>query len=262
MISHFLTNYRYRHVWQLIAHYMGIKDEYNLCSGDIDQVRRRTKDILEVIVKPTLRDIDAEWEHMCRCAFDGFSFFFPIFEFELPLQILCQILNIQTPCFNKSLTFKQRSAFHFFRLALGYFFRVPGVLTFANYFFRHYLKRYKELTPEERRSVEEKQYPYMNQPFKKQLVWPFSFSRTEYWLRLLLPKSGKSYAVFPKVFQIPGTLIKFLSPSSHYIVMVVISLSVFFFFFIKSFPLIFIMVWSFFFLYKLFISVMFGAAPH
>ncbi|EFN69621.1 hypothetical protein EAG_00085 [Camponotus floridanus] len=50
-----------------------MQDQYNFCRGSLQDIRQRIEDCIEYWVKPNLRTVTAEWEHMTLCLYEDIA---------------------------------------------------------------------------------------------------------------------------------------------------------------------------------------------
>lgn len=67
-------------------------------------MRDRSRDFLEMWIKPNLRNVTPEWEHMMRCMIEGFTYYLPMMSFEMALVHVMQILDVPVPRFYSSMS--------------------------------------------------------------------------------------------------------------------------------------------------------------
>ncbi|GAB1861564.1 hypothetical protein CAJAP_02643 [Camponotus japonicus] len=114
------------HVWRNVGYALGIQDEYNFCSGSLQEIKTRARDFTQVWVKPYLRQILPEWEHMLRCVmYDDNMFKFSIL-------FVADLLDIDMPHMRSTLTFFQRLQFMLYRFLLCYAMRLRFVREYMN----------------------------------------------------------------------------------------------------------------------------------
>lgn len=112
------------HLWRTIGYFMGIKDEYNLGRGTLDEAVERSKWIIQTSMKPKLRGVTAKWEHMSRCLIEGIKMYMKsCTPFDISLCYLCDILGLEMNNFNNSLGFKKRIKLWWLRVILKYLFK-------------------------------------------------------------------------------------------------------------------------------------------
>ncbi|CAG5077794.1 Protein of unknown function [Cotesia congregata] len=97
-----LENFCY--VWKGIGYLLGIEDAFNFCNGSLEEIKKRSEDYLNEWVKPNLRDISPEWEHMIRCLFDGIQYFIPGISYEMSLLYVMELMNIDMPRLRSTLS--------------------------------------------------------------------------------------------------------------------------------------------------------------
>lgn len=112
------------HLWRTIGYFMGIKEEYNLGRGSLDEAVERSKWIIRTSMKPRLRGVTDKWEHMSRCLIEGIKMYMKsCMPFDISLCYLCDILGLEMTNFKNSLGFRKRIRIWWIRVILKYFFR-------------------------------------------------------------------------------------------------------------------------------------------
>lgn len=61
----------------LVGHALGVKDEYNLCLGSLDEVREYCRQIHARVIVPSMADPSAKSERMARHLLDGINLLNP-----------------------------------------------------------------------------------------------------------------------------------------------------------------------------------------
>ncbi|XP_015186648.1 PREDICTED: uncharacterized protein LOC107071834 isoform X2 [Polistes dominula] len=106
-----LENFCY--LWRCLAYLLGVNDEINMCYGNLEEIRKRCQDYIDEMVKPALRRVNPEYEHMIRCIIQGHRYFLITPSFETMLLLFADLLDLEMPTFYSSLTFYQRITFYF-----------------------------------------------------------------------------------------------------------------------------------------------------
>ncbi|XP_046625478.1 uncharacterized protein LOC124307627 [Neodiprion virginianus] len=122
----------YCHLWRSIGYQLGVEDEYNFCRGSLDEIRQCGHDFIEMWVKPHLREVIPEWEHMMRCIFDGFKLALPYISFETSLLFVCEILDLKMPRLYSSLSYKAWINHCLMKSLFYYGMKLPMVVDFVN----------------------------------------------------------------------------------------------------------------------------------
>ncbi|EGI64878.1 hypothetical protein G5I_06676 [Acromyrmex echinatior] len=102
------------HTWRGIGYLLGIEDQYNFCCGSLEEIKQRSHDFIEVWMKPFLRQVTPEWEHMLRCMMEGNSYYDNFFTFKMALLFITNLLNIDMPRTRSTLTY-----YEWFKLSLS-----------------------------------------------------------------------------------------------------------------------------------------------
>jgi hypothetical protein len=148
------------HLWRCLGYVLGLEDRYNFCNGDLETVQQRSHDIIHFWVKPNLRDVSRDWEHMSRCVVEGISFYIPGITFETSLLYLCDILGIYAPRISAALTFKQKLFYHFMKFTLCALLRLPGAPSFFNWLMNLAIRIAQVASPEKLKKFEQRKYSY------------------------------------------------------------------------------------------------------
>ncbi|XP_046748354.1 uncharacterized protein LOC124412496 [Diprion similis] len=137
------------HLWRSIGYQLGMEDEYNFCRGTLEEIRQRSSDFLETWVKPNLRIITPEWEHMMRCIFTGVSVYLPGATYETSLLYLTEILNLQMPRLYASLSYKDWINHNLSKSLFYCTIKLPGMKSLFNALLNRTLDRAEKYTSEE-----------------------------------------------------------------------------------------------------------------
>nr|CAD7452695.1 unnamed protein product [Timema tahoe] len=148
------------HLWRAVGYLLGVEDRYNFCSGSLEDVRERSKDLIQWCIKPSLREVSQDWEHMSRCLIEGISYYIPGVSFEASLMYLTRLLDISAPCLVASLTVWQNFMFHLTWFVMSYFLRLPGVLAVHNWLLNMALHRANKASHSWLHRLENKSYSF------------------------------------------------------------------------------------------------------
>lgn len=148
------------YVWRCLGYILGTDDMFNLCDGDLETVRQRSRDIIHYWVKPNLREVSRDWEHMTRCIIEGIHFYIPGITYEISLLYLCSMLDIHAPRLRAALTFTQEIMYCLMNLVLFVLMRLPGVCLFFNWLLILAIRRAQSASPVVLAKLQMRQYPY------------------------------------------------------------------------------------------------------
>ncbi|XP_046748055.1 uncharacterized protein LOC124412324 [Diprion similis] len=137
----------YCHLWRSIGYQLGVEDEYNFCRGSLAEIRQCGRDFIELWVKPHLREVMPEWEHMMRCIFDGFKRASPYINFETSLLFVCEILDLKMPRLYSSLSYKAWINHYLMKSLFYYGMKLPSVVDFINTKLQRTLDQSERLSP-------------------------------------------------------------------------------------------------------------------
>ncbi|GFG32710.1 hypothetical protein Cfor_04164 [Coptotermes formosanus] len=148
------------YLWRCLGYILGTDDMYNFCNGDLETVRQRSRDVINFWVKPNLREVSRDWEHMIRCIVEGISFYIPAITFEISLLYLCSMLGIYAPRLRAALTLTQQVIYHLMNFVFLVLMRLPGVCFFFNWLLLLAVRKARRASPEVLDKLRVKQYPY------------------------------------------------------------------------------------------------------
>jgi hypothetical protein len=60
------------HFWRVMGYMLGIKDEYNLCTDNLESTTCRVQTVLQVFLMPILSNPTPDFIHMTKVIIDGF----------------------------------------------------------------------------------------------------------------------------------------------------------------------------------------------
>ncbi|XP_063232991.1 uncharacterized protein LOC134536872 [Bacillus rossius redtenbacheri] len=152
----------FAHLWRTIGYLLGVEDRYNFCAGSLAEVRRRSEDLLRLCVRPNLRDVTADWEHMSRCMVEGISYYVPGLSFETSLCYLDTLLGVDCPRLWAAMTLWQRFMFRLMWLVMCWVLRLPGALPLHNWLLRVSLKSAETYSPARLARLERRRYAYQD----------------------------------------------------------------------------------------------------
>lgn len=153
----------FAHLWKAIGYYLGIKDKYNFCKGDLKEIQQRCSNVLAYWIKPNLTDITQDWEHMSRCMTEGVSYYVPGVNFESSFKYLCWILDIETPKLDSKMTVVQSWTFYTNKLVMCYLTKVPFILDFLNWTVRVAIKKATKNDADKLAKLQKKTYSFQNE---------------------------------------------------------------------------------------------------
>lgn len=153
------------HVWAAIGYSLGIEDRYNFNLGGLEATRRRTRDTLEFLVKPRLRTVNRDWEHMLRVLFEGLSLYIPGVSFDASLVYLMETVGVPPSRFAGQLARGPLLVAN----SLGFFLegvmRVPSIRTWANQEVYANLRRANRQSAHWKEQARRRSYRYEYLPF-------------------------------------------------------------------------------------------------
>lgn len=138
------------HVWRSIGYLLGMKDEFNYCSGSLEEIKQQTRDFINIWMKPYFRQVTPEWEHMMRCIVDGFGTagLNHVMEFKVLLLFFAKILDIDMPQTRSTLTYLQRLQFTLIRFTFRYAMRLRFIRNYFNKRLTTSIEKFTKIDPE------------------------------------------------------------------------------------------------------------------
>ncbi|CAD6208768.1 GSCOCG00003576001-RA-CDS [Cotesia congregata] len=123
----------YFYVWRCIGYLLGIEDEFNFCRGTCEEIKQRSRDYLDAWVKPNLRDLTLEWEHMMRVMIAGAeNYAGPGSSFERSIFYFAELMDIDMPQFRSLLSYRDWISHYFLKFMVHYAMRFSAVRKFMN----------------------------------------------------------------------------------------------------------------------------------
>lgn len=105
---------------------------YNFNLGGLAVTRRRTRDVLQHLVKPRLRTVNRDWEHMTRMLFEGLSLYNPGVSYEASVLYMMDLVGVPAPRLAASMTPQQRLVHSSIGVYMEGAMRVPSIRTWSN----------------------------------------------------------------------------------------------------------------------------------
>lgn len=88
---------------------INVCSRYNFCRGNIDEIKQRGRDFIETWVRPYLRIVSPEWEHMTKCLIEGLRYYTKSrLTFNQAVVFVADLLNINMPHTKSTLTYAER----------------------------------------------------------------------------------------------------------------------------------------------------------
>lgn len=138
----------FAHFWRALGYMLGIKDEFNIFTGDLETVRGRTKSIINLVIKPALKEVTPEWEYMSRCLVDGGNFFAKGINFESVILYAFHVISLEiTPNLKKHLTLGQLFRFYFTIFFFEYFCKLPIISKLINFIALRGVRMFDKVSP-------------------------------------------------------------------------------------------------------------------
>jgi hypothetical protein len=121
------------HLWAVLGHYLGIKDEYNWCLEGLESLQRRGRSLVHSFMLPSMKSADANWEHMTRAVAEGVHMYLPATTFEQVLLHLFWVLDVPMPGLWKSVSWYHKFLYYLNIFMLKVAIYLPGMRSFLNW---------------------------------------------------------------------------------------------------------------------------------
>ncbi|XP_046394372.1 uncharacterized protein LOC124162066 [Ischnura elegans] len=144
------------HLWRVLGHYLGIKEKYNFCSGDLQETRQRCRLVLDKWMKPIMSEASREWEHMYRCVVKGTRYYVVCNTYGGSLLYLSWLLGVNTPRLLSASSWFERLLFKVQKITFCYFCKMYWVTAFINWLLRIAIWRGRKLATVWYESLEKK----------------------------------------------------------------------------------------------------------
>ncbi|KAK0183118.1 hypothetical protein PV327_001188 [Microctonus hyperodae] len=154
------------HLWRGLGYLLGIQDRYNFANGTLDEVKQRSRDFLYMWVKPNLRDITPEWEHMMRCLLTGLQYYFPGTSYEISLLYLAELMGLEMPQFQSSMSYYNKMQYNVVKLVLKYPYKLPIIRKLLNKKVHNHMDRALDFDNKKHSELREKSSKTMSQVVK------------------------------------------------------------------------------------------------
>ncbi|XP_063853974.1 uncharacterized protein LOC135096413 [Scylla paramamosain] len=129
------------HFWRGIGWLLGIKDEFNFCSGSVGETRELCLEVERRILLPRLSEANWDYEHMVHCLISGISQFLPVLSLPAMLKYLSYTLNIPTPSLSRRMSWRNTLQYWVMRLTFGAVYYYPKILVKLNLWFRRVIHK-------------------------------------------------------------------------------------------------------------------------
>ncbi|KAL6257257.1 hypothetical protein P5V15_012184 [Pogonomyrmex californicus] len=142
------------HTWRGIGYLLGIEDQYNFCRGNLEEIKQRSHDFVELWVKSYLRQVTPEWEHMMRCVTESLTYYIGGSSFKTLLLFVTNLLNIDMPHLQSSLTFSERLHLMFYRFLFRYAMKLRLIRELLNNIMHKVLNKAVKYGPEKHKKLQ------------------------------------------------------------------------------------------------------------
>ncbi|XP_018014599.1 uncharacterized protein LOC108671550 [Hyalella azteca] len=99
--------------WKVLGFFLGIREEFNLCSGDLEQTRALILAFEQEVILPAFEEVDHNFEHMSLALMGGINMMVPLVNYPSALMYLLTALGADTATIYKSLTLREKAIYHF-----------------------------------------------------------------------------------------------------------------------------------------------------
>ncbi|KYN00551.1 PREDICTED: uncharacterized protein LOC108775787 [Cyphomyrmex costatus] len=120
------------HLWRGLGYLLGMEDQYNFCRGDLQDVRRRSKDFIEQWIKPNFRTVTSEWEHIIMCLHESVVYMDILSNYKVSLLYLCDIFELNMPRLYGLFSLREKIIYMLHKFLFCYMMKLPGIISIVN----------------------------------------------------------------------------------------------------------------------------------
>ena len=129
------------HFWRGVGYLLGIKDEYNFCSGTLKDVRSLCLEVEQRILLPRLATASYDYEHMVHALMTGIGQILPVISLPAMLKYLTYIFQIPTMSYTATMSFKHILHYYVMRGTFACILWYPRVLRYLNLWFKKIIRK-------------------------------------------------------------------------------------------------------------------------
>lgn len=123
------------HLWAVLGHYLGIKDENNWCLEGLVSLQKRGHNLVHSFILPSMKNSDTDWEHMTRAIIQGVHMYMPATTFEQVLLHLFWVLDVPMPGLWEAVSWHHKFLFYFNLFMLTIVIYLPGMRSAFNWLY-------------------------------------------------------------------------------------------------------------------------------
>ncbi|XP_045119469.1 uncharacterized protein LOC123509309 [Portunus trituberculatus] len=129
------------HFWRGLGWLLGIKDQFNFCSGSVEETRELCLEVERHIFLPRLSEANWDYEHMVDCLISGIGQFLPMLSLPAMFKYLSYTLDIPTPSLSRRMSWRHVLQYWMMRFTFGAIYYYPKCLVKLNVWFRRVIHK-------------------------------------------------------------------------------------------------------------------------
>ncbi|XP_011139204.1 uncharacterized protein LOC105183050 [Harpegnathos saltator] len=124
----------YCHMWKCYGYFLGIKDEYNLCHGNLEDIKRCLRDLTQYWTKVNFKDIEPEFVYITKCIIISLRHYYSslYLPYKTAVLLFTEILNLNMPNLYASLSYTEWIAYKMYRFLLHHALKFSSVRSIIN----------------------------------------------------------------------------------------------------------------------------------
>ncbi|XP_039307023.1 uncharacterized protein LOC113004643 [Solenopsis invicta] len=144
------------HMWRCYGYFVGIENEYNICRGNLKEIKHRIRDLHKLMLS-NLNNITPKWEHMTRCFIESFNYYPWIYmPYKMMVVLAMDTLNISMPHLYASMSYAEWITYKISRFFFRYTLKFSIIRSIINKVAHKIFDKAMNVSPEKNAELEEK----------------------------------------------------------------------------------------------------------
>ncbi|XP_012537981.2 uncharacterized protein LOC105837610 [Monomorium pharaonis] len=145
------------HMWRCYGYYLGIENEYNMCRGNLEDIKQRVRDCYQYWILSNFKNITPEWEHMTRCLVEPLNYYpFIYMPYKVIALYAADVLNIRMPSLCASMSYAEWIAYKCYRFILHYAIKFSIIRVIINKVVLKIFNKAMNFSPEKEAELQKK----------------------------------------------------------------------------------------------------------
>ncbi|XP_025992224.2 uncharacterized protein LOC105197310 [Solenopsis invicta] len=144
------------HMWRCYGYFLGIEDEYNICRGNLEEIKDRTRDLYE-LMSSNFNNITPKWEHMTRCFIESLNYYPLLYmPYKMVVVFTMDAINISMPHLYASMSYAEWITYKISRFFFRYAFKFSIIRSIINKVINKIFDKVMNFNPEKKAELQEK----------------------------------------------------------------------------------------------------------